>query len=130
WRILVRDGVPQRRHELRILLHAWENLPLEQSRSLSDRLEFGQSNIVPFGAGADVDQDRVLVLAQDLEGYGRSHIARVAGGGGDFVRASDPVACHGPRFILLRAGTRMASLDWEVETHSTDRDNNGSQGLA
>ena len=107
-RLLVGERARERGHEFRIGLHAGKDLPLEQRRLLGQRLEIGQADIVPFGARAHVDQDRVLVLAQDLPGRRRRHVAGIAGGGGHLVRAGDLVVVrHGPRSSFAEAGRSM-----------------------
>src|SRR6266851_3981185 len=96
-RLLVGERARERGHEFRVGLHAWKDLPLEQRRLLGELLEIGQADIVPFGARAHVDQDRVLAFAQDLPGRRRRHVAGIAGGGRHFICVGDLVVVgHGP----------------------------------
>ena len=51
-RFLVGERARERGHEFGVGLHAGKDLPLDQRRLLGQRLEIGQADIVPFGAGA------------------------------------------------------------------------------
>ena len=122
-RLLVGERARERGHEFRVGLHAGKDLPFEQRRLLGQRLEIGQADIVPFGARAHVDQDRVLALAQDLPGRRRRHVAGIAGGRGHFIRAGDLVVFrHGPRSSFCRSGTLNTSRRYYGDTQLDEGD--------